>query len=798
MAKNMNEAFSGNIMNTDLPQKQQSEPNSSVDGHLPEESVIEKNTIADSEHQSDYGPDIIMMEGYEIASEEPNCQNEDSSAWLSRCYLGNSILIFKSSSLANSSENAIQNKPGFKLHITYKVLQAETKLLSKLLKCHGVTEVAPNSSDFNLLWTGSHPKPETLRALASHQRVNHFPRSYELTRKDRLYKNIERMQQIKGLKHFDFIPQTFIMPYEYRELCTTHLRIKGPWIVKPVASSRGRGIFLAETPNQVPAEENLVVAKYISNPLLVAGRKCDLRLYVVVTSFDPLLIYIYEEGLVRFATVKYDSNHKQLWNPCMHLCNYSINKYHSDYLKSDDPSAENVGHKWTLSALLRYLKSEGRDTLLLMSQIEDLIIKAIIATGNSIITACKMFVPHVNNAFELFGFDILIDKNLKPWLLEVNLSPSLNCDSPLDVRLKAAMLADLLTLVGIPAVDPMMINSGSHSQQCDSNFKLRNGQLPMNKIFNASSHSLSEENNVVRNAMAQFQRRGGFVRIFPASDSWDHYSQYLDPSSGIPISGIPTTNIGIGTSYNYNLILHKNLYPEIILGPKHISNCEKKNVDRKIEPQMSRSSKERQNRYERKSIRGSNLTVVPTDVIKEFPNSGLKSILDMLKNGKRITQCDARKIFSRYLVCVLKNIVERPDKSEYIEMVLKFLQRASHFLKSPLNIFLPQDELNFKDKAAMVAKQLSDFLCLYNNETELFVDKQEIVAQIPSKLIDEFLKNARESELEEILVYQTMRCRMTSVSHVNSKSIHITPRSRGTKTPTVPNRSKKSKVLVAS
>lgn len=81
-----------------------------------------------------------------------------------------------------------------------------------------------------------------LRCLAPHQRVNHFPRSYELTRKDRLYKNIEKMQHMKGLKYFDFIPQTFIMPGEYKDLCTMHHRIKGPWIIKPVASSRGRGM----------------------------------------------------------------------------------------------------------------------------------------------------------------------------------------------------------------------------------------------------------------------------------------------------------------------------------------------------------------------------------------------------------------------------------------------------------------------------------------------------------------------------------------------------------------------------
>lgn len=63
---------------------------------------------------------------------------------------------------------------------------------------------------------------------------------------------------------------------------------------------------------------------------------------------------------------------------------------------------------------------------------------------------------------ELFGFDILIDDTLKPWLLEVNLTPSLGCDSPLDVRLKSALIADLLTLVGIPAIDPMLRPQSTH------------------------------------------------------------------------------------------------------------------------------------------------------------------------------------------------------------------------------------------------------------------------------------------------------------------------------------------------
>lgn len=59
---------------------------------------------------------------------------------------------------------------------------------------------------------------------------------------------------------------------------------------------------------------------------------------------------------------------------------------------------------------------------------------------------------------ELYGFDILVDDKLKPWLLEVNLSPSLGIDSALDSRIKSSMLCDLFTLIGIPVVDPTVFN----------------------------------------------------------------------------------------------------------------------------------------------------------------------------------------------------------------------------------------------------------------------------------------------------------------------------------------------------
>ena len=77
--------------------------------------------------------------------------------------------------------------------------------------------------------------------------------------------------------------------------------------MKPSGSSRGRGIYIVDDPKQIPlSNESLVVSRYIDNPLLLNGHKFDLRIYVLVTSFNPLRIYVYREGLVRFASEIYD------------------------------------------------------------------------------------------------------------------------------------------------------------------------------------------------------------------------------------------------------------------------------------------------------------------------------------------------------------------------------------------------------------------------------------------------------------------------------------------------------------
>ena len=117
------------------------------------------------------------------------------------------------------------------------------------------------------------------------------------------------------------------------------------WIIKPTQSSQGKGIYI--TNDYIEVRDNmasqsggtdqpavsLIASHYISNPLLIDDLKFDLRIYVAVTSVDPLRIYVYEEGLTRFATTKYtrpqskgnDLNNRE--GKFCHLTNYSLNKY---------------------------------------------------------------------------------------------------------------------------------------------------------------------------------------------------------------------------------------------------------------------------------------------------------------------------------------------------------------------------------------------------------------------------------------------------------------------------------------
>ena len=207
------------------------------------------------------------------------------------------------------------------------------------------------------------------------------------------------------------------------------------WICKPAELSRGRGIIIFSDIKNLIFADTCIIQKYICNPLLVGRYKCDLRVYVCVTGFKPLTIYIYQEGLVRFATEKFDLGNLQ--NSYAHLTNSSINRSGASYEKIKEVVGS--GCKWTLSRFFSYLRSWDVDDLLLWQKINRVVILTVLAIAPS--------VPFAANCFELLGFDILIDDNLKPWLLEVNYSPGLSLDCSADVSVKRRLIHDTIELM---------------------------------------------------------------------------------------------------------------------------------------------------------------------------------------------------------------------------------------------------------------------------------------------------------------------------------------------------------------
>ena len=214
----------------------------------------------------------------------------------------------------------------------YKIVGNNAKLIMNILEVHNMKRT-DDQKQCNILWSTQHLKSTIFRSMQRHQKINLFPRSYECTRKDALATNLNAMAETFGKHNFSFLPESYVWPRERDAVVLAMNKSRGqPWIVKPAGSSQGRGILIITSITQLPTDgagqmqdDNWVVEKYINNPLLLNGKKFDLRLYVCVTSFHPLRIYLHQEGLVRFATESY--NNTTFTNPFVHLTNYSINKY---------------------------------------------------------------------------------------------------------------------------------------------------------------------------------------------------------------------------------------------------------------------------------------------------------------------------------------------------------------------------------------------------------------------------------------------------------------------------------------
>jgi len=322
-------------------------------------------------------------------------------------------------------------------------------------------ELPPDIDDscWNLMWVWGLPKAADFDNLLVFQKINRFRNTRGLTRKDLLKKNIQQFSnKAKDGDSFNIMPLTYALPHEFNSFVSGYQSIEkvsignnkssNIWIIKPVGLSRGRGISLVNDLSAVSYSLPIVIQRYIADPLCFKGFKLDLRIYVLVTSFNPLEAFIYKEGLARFGSRQYSVRPESLNDHRIHLTNSSlfasedeVDRSHPAYLAGSNGAGNKVAFTW----LWKRLEELGMDTKAMWNQMLDVCHKALVAAGSDI--------PHQPNSFEIFGFDLMFDQSLKCWLIEVNSSPSLCCDSSLDTRIKGSLIRDSIALVAPVAYD---------------------------------------------------------------------------------------------------------------------------------------------------------------------------------------------------------------------------------------------------------------------------------------------------------------------------------------------------------
>lgn len=278
---------------------------------------------------------------------------------------------------------------------------------------------------YNLIWTHDYPF-QAIKKLEAHQRINHFPGTGFITNKVTLSTSPKVPHILKA----------FRLPAEKDKFLNyINKHPNKSWIQK---SSSHRGISI-ETSQSVDLDlQDTLVQEYMSNPLLIDGKKFDIGIYAVLTSVEPLRVYIYEaESLLRFCADTYFDK--------------ETNKFNSSNLDSfvvgDDytpiwlmPSllrhyiGVNLSMKQTLNSYLRRLNKDGNQ---IWTQIEETIKHVYKLKEHHIARMSRMYQEannyndtslegSLNQFFEMVRFDFIIDEELNVYLMEANMSPNLS------------------------------------------------------------------------------------------------------------------------------------------------------------------------------------------------------------------------------------------------------------------------------------------------------------------------------------------------------------------------------------
>ena len=403
----------------------------------------------------------------------------------------------------NLSEVKIYNKEYFVLsnqldHIGYKALR-DTCEIANMYR----VKTAKSTNFIYNVWA------DKKNDFFKFQKYFTFLRFEQISSKDNLYKNYLILHK-KFPNDYNYLPETYIFPKDkkefYEKMKDYQLDLNNLWLIKPKNEDQGRGIKIMKNIKEIC--DNCIVTKYISNPHLLYNRKYDLRLYVLISSINPLIIYVFDDGLVRITTEDYNLNINSLDDNFIHLTNTCLNDKSEKYKINNDPNAE-YGNTWTVKTLIKHLEKEGYNWDNIFNKIKDFLVKQFITMEKYEREEQKKRFFYNNNLFGFFGVDVLLDNHLNPWLIECNAFPSIVSYTNVDTVIKSKFMTDLENILGIIPFNH--INGKTLDKEC---------------YFDNYIHE------IVERSLCEFTRpRGGFHLAFPKKSNVDYYQKFFDEIS---------------------------------------------------------------------------------------------------------------------------------------------------------------------------------------------------------------------------------------------------------------------------
>lgn len=292
-----------------------------------------------------------------------------------------------------------------------------------------------NESDWDLLWAHDYPfrvLSASLIKLREHQRVNHFPGCGYITNK----------VDLSTTRGGRYIPAAFKMPDDQQAFLDYAKSNPEKQFVQKLNDHRGIRIH---TRNDANFTAGTFIQEFIQRPFLVDGYKFDIGVYTVITSVDPLRVYVYKgDVLFRFCPVKYypfDSenldkyivgdDYLPIWNVP------SLKKYYTELGFSMKDSFD------------AYVREQGQNPAEMWDRVYDAIREVALMKEAQIREVSKRF-GNGRNFFELVRFDLALDEDLNVYMMEANMSPNLSsAHYPPNQLLYEQVIFNTFALVGI-------------------------------------------------------------------------------------------------------------------------------------------------------------------------------------------------------------------------------------------------------------------------------------------------------------------------------------------------------------